>query len=44
MSGAAWHARIEYGGAVAGAGFLVTRRTVPTCAHVVRDSGLSPGP
>ncbi|ANP54843.1 hypothetical protein J2Z21_001503 [Streptomyces griseochromogenes] len=38
MSGAAWHARIEYGGAVAGAGFLVAPRTVLTCAHVVRDS------
>lgn len=38
MSDAAWHARIEYGGAVAGAGFLVAPRTVLTCAHVVRDS------
>ncbi|MFJ9863780.1 trypsin-like peptidase domain-containing protein [Streptomyces sp. NPDC101165] len=38
MSRDAWHARIEYGGAVAGAGFLVAPRTVLTCAHVVRDS------
>ncbi|MFF7751237.1 trypsin-like peptidase domain-containing protein [Streptomyces sp. NPDC007971] len=38
MRSAAWHARIEYGGAVAGAGFLVAPRTVLTCAHVVQDS------
>ncbi|GHI07979.1 hypothetical protein AQI88_40310 [Streptomyces cellostaticus] len=38
MSGDAWHARIECGGAIAGAGFLVAPRTVLTCAHVVRDS------
>lgn len=36
MSGAEWHARIEYDGKVAGAGFLVTRDKVLTCAHVVR--------
>ncbi|MCF3136938.1 VMAP-C domain-containing protein [Streptomyces olivochromogenes] len=42
MSGAAWHARIECGGAVSGAGFLVTPSKVLTCAHVVRDSALAP--
>ncbi|MFE0509980.1 trypsin-like peptidase domain-containing protein [Streptomyces sp. NPDC058964] len=42
MSGAAWHARIECGGTVAGAGFLVTSSKVLTCAHVVRDSQLAP--
>ncbi|MGW2744920.1 VMAP-C domain-containing protein [Streptomyces sp. NPDC001450] len=42
MSGAAWHARVECGGAVAGAGFLVAPRTVLTCAHVVQGS--EPGP
>ncbi|MGW7256309.1 hypothetical protein [Streptomyces sp. NPDC054834] len=37
MSRAAWHARIECGGEVAGAGFLVTPSKVLTCAHVVRN-------
>ncbi|MFI2431922.1 trypsin-like peptidase domain-containing protein [Streptomyces sp. NPDC018693] len=37
MKSAEWHARIEYAGAVAGAGFLVTPRTVLTCAHVVDE-------
>ncbi|MEU6550224.1 trypsin-like peptidase domain-containing protein [Streptomyces sp. NPDC046915] len=36
MSRAAWHVRIECGGEV-GAGFLVTRSKVLTCAHVVRN-------
>jgi hypothetical protein len=36
MNTAAWHARVECGGEVAGAGFLVTRSKVLTCAHVVR--------
>ncbi|MCX4761724.1 serine protease [Streptomyces sp. NBC_01275] len=35
---AAWHARIESVGQVAGAGFLITPRKVLTCAHVVRAS------
>ncbi|MDX3579430.1 trypsin-like peptidase domain-containing protein [Streptomyces sp. FL07-04A] len=35
MNSAEWHARIECGGRVAGAGFLVTPRKVLTCAHVV---------
>ncbi|MFJ7338257.1 trypsin-like peptidase domain-containing protein [Streptomyces sp. NPDC101116] len=35
MNSAEWHARIELRGRVAGAGFLVTPRTVLTCAHVV---------
>jgi hypothetical protein len=35
MKSAEWHARIEWAGTVAGAGFLVTPRTVLTCAHVV---------
>ncbi|MEU6138858.1 trypsin-like peptidase domain-containing protein [Streptomyces sp. NPDC047081] len=38
MRHAEWHARIECGGKVAGAGFLVTRDKVLTCAHVVEDS------
>ncbi|WP_432157970.1 trypsin-like peptidase domain-containing protein [Streptomyces sp. bgisy153] len=37
MKSAEWHARIECAGTVAGAGFLVTPRTVLTCAHVVAD-------
>ncbi|WP_097222959.1 MULTISPECIES: VMAP-C domain-containing protein [unclassified Streptomyces] len=37
MNSAEWHARIELRGRVAGAGFLVTPRTVLTCAHVVGD-------
>lgn len=41
MSSAAWHARIVCGREV-GAGFLVSRRRVLTCAHVVRHSGTSP--
>lgn len=36
MNSAQWHARIECGGQVAGAGFLVTPTTVLTCAHVVQ--------
>lgn len=39
MSAAQWQARIEYGGRVAGAGFLVTRDKVLTCAHVLRGAG-----
>ncbi|MET9388794.1 trypsin-like peptidase domain-containing protein [Streptomyces sp. NPDC006624] len=35
--GAEWHARVELRGRVAGAGFLVTPRTVVTCAHVAGD-------
>jgi hypothetical protein len=35
MKSAEWHARIECAGQVLGAGFLVTPRTVLTCAHVV---------
>lgn len=35
LTSAEWHARIECGGQVAGAGFLVTPDTVVTCAHVV---------
>ncbi|MFJ9564995.1 hypothetical protein ACIRQQ_33795 [Streptomyces fuscichromogenes] len=42
MSRAAWHARIECGGEVSGASFLVTSRTVLTCAHVVRNQDLAP--
>ncbi|GGM94840.1 VMAP-C domain-containing protein [Streptomyces fuscichromogenes] len=42
MSRAAWHARIACGGEVSGAGFLVTSRTVLTCAHVVRNQDLAP--
>ncbi|GAA3235509.1 hypothetical protein GCM10020256_53430 [Streptomyces thermocoprophilus] len=33
-TGAEWHARVESGGRIAGAGFLVTPDTVLTCAHV----------
>jgi len=36
MNSAEWHARIECGGEVAGAGFLVSPSRVLTCAHVVR--------
>ncbi|MFF0157955.1 trypsin-like peptidase domain-containing protein [Streptomyces sp. NPDC005263] len=36
MNSAEWHARIECGGEVAGAGFLVSPSKVLTCAHVVR--------
>lgn len=39
MSGTEWHARIECGGRVVGAGFLVTPNAVLTCAHVVLDRG-----
>ncbi|MFJ5260910.1 trypsin-like peptidase domain-containing protein [Streptomyces sp. NPDC088387] len=35
---AEWHARIEVGGGVAGAGFLITPDTVLTCAHVVQQA------
>lgn len=42
MSSAAWHARIECGGRVTGAGFLVTPSKVLTCAHVVQDGGRAP--
>ncbi|MEU1704319.1 trypsin-like peptidase domain-containing protein [Streptomyces sp. NPDC005706] len=35
MRGHAWHARIECGGSVLGAGFLVAPNMVLTCAHVV---------
>ncbi|MGW4907278.1 VMAP-C domain-containing protein [Streptomyces sp. NPDC004270] len=42
MSRAAWHARIECGGAVSGAGFLVAPRTVLTCAHVVQEREWAP--
>ncbi|MDG9717091.1 trypsin-like peptidase domain-containing protein [Streptomyces sp. DH24] len=42
MSSAAWHARIECGGRVAGAGFLVTPTKVLTCAHVVQDGERAP--
>lgn len=42
MSAAQWHARVEYGGKVAGAGFLVTRDKVLTCAHVVHGAGSQP--
>ncbi|WP_191871036.1 VMAP-C domain-containing protein [Streptomyces filipinensis] len=38
MTGASWQARIECGGVVAGAGFLVSPTTVLTCAHVVQGS------
>ncbi|MFJ4618194.1 trypsin-like peptidase domain-containing protein [Streptomyces sp. NPDC088812] len=37
MKSAEWHARIECAGQVVGAGFLVTPRTVLTCAHVVHE-------
>ncbi|WSQ08807.1 serine protease [Streptomyces sp. NBC_01231] len=36
MNSAEWHARIECGGEVTGAGFLVSPSKVLTCAHVVR--------
>ncbi|AKJ13383.1 hypothetical protein ABB07_26145 [Streptomyces incarnatus] len=39
MRSASWHARIECGDMVLGAGFLVGPSTVLTCAHVVQDSG-----
>ncbi|ELS52999.1 VMAP-C domain-containing protein [Streptomyces viridochromogenes] len=42
LKGAEWHARIECGGRVSGAGFLVTRGKVLTCAHVVDHSDLDP--
>ncbi|MFD5856357.1 VMAP-C domain-containing protein [Streptomyces chartreusis] len=42
MNSGDWHARIECGGKVAGAGFLVTQRKVLTCAHVVRHSDQAP--
>ncbi|MER5489849.1 trypsin-like peptidase domain-containing protein [Streptomyces sp. NPDC002490] len=38
---AAWHARVDCGREV-GAGFLVTARTVLTCAHVVRERAEAP--
>ncbi|MFI8537063.1 trypsin-like peptidase domain-containing protein [Streptomyces aquilus] len=37
MTGAAWQARIERAGQIAGAGFLVTHDRVLTCAHVVPE-------
>ncbi|MGW0581927.1 VMAP-C domain-containing protein, partial [Streptomyces sp. NPDC002920] len=37
MMSAEWHARVECGGQVVGAGFLVTPRRVLTCAHVVGE-------
>ncbi|MEU3728329.1 trypsin-like peptidase domain-containing protein [Streptomyces sp. NPDC033538] len=42
MSSATWHARIECGGRIAGAGFLVTPDKVLTCAHVVQDGDRDP--
>ncbi|MEV5544819.1 trypsin-like peptidase domain-containing protein [Streptomyces sp. NPDC052309] len=42
MNSAAWHARIECGGRITGAGFLVTPDKVVTCAHVVRDGDRHP--
>ncbi|MEV0171322.1 trypsin-like peptidase domain-containing protein [Streptomyces sp. NPDC050803] len=39
MNPTEWQARIECGGQVAGAGFLVTPTKVLTCAHVVAGSG-----
>ncbi|MEU6085616.1 trypsin-like peptidase domain-containing protein [Streptomyces sp. NPDC047085] len=42
MRGGSWNARIESGGVVIGAGFLVTPSTVLTCAHVVRDGDGAP--
>ncbi|MEE1756585.1 VMAP-C domain-containing protein [Streptomyces sp. SP18CS02] len=38
MGSPAWHARVDRDGEVAGSGFLVTERTVLTCAHVVADA------
>ncbi|MEV6613980.1 trypsin-like peptidase domain-containing protein [Streptomyces sp. NPDC051051] len=37
MRSAEWQARVECAGQVVGAGFLVTPRTVLTCAHVVHE-------
>ncbi|WP_143663376.1 S1 family peptidase, partial [Streptomyces bobili] len=37
MRSAEWQARIECAGQVVGAGFLITPRTVLTCAHVVHE-------
>jgi hypothetical protein len=34
----AWHARVDIGGIVEGSGFLVSARSVLTCAHVVRHA------
>ncbi|MGZ3115335.1 VMAP-C domain-containing protein [Streptomyces sp. H62] len=42
MTSAAWHARVECGGRIAGAGFLVTPDKVLTCAHVVQDGDRAP--
>ncbi|MER7371596.1 trypsin-like peptidase domain-containing protein [Streptomyces lanatus] len=42
LRGAEWHARVECGGTVCGAGFLVTGNTVLTCAHVVDNGDLGP--
>ncbi|MFG2883223.1 trypsin-like peptidase domain-containing protein [Streptomyces sp. NPDC048297] len=42
MTGGAWNARVECGGLVVGAGFLVAPRTVLTCAHVVQGSERAP--
>ncbi|SDO92340.1 Trypsin-like peptidase domain-containing protein [Streptomyces sp. cf386] len=42
LKGAEWHARIECGGTVSGAGFLVTPDKVLTCAHVIENSDLAP--
>ncbi|MFE5241699.1 MULTISPECIES: VMAP-C domain-containing protein [unclassified Streptomyces] len=38
MGSPAWQARIDLDGSVEGSGFLVSERTVLTCAHVVRDA------
>ncbi|MFJ6082456.1 trypsin-like peptidase domain-containing protein [Streptomyces sp. NPDC092369] len=37
-----WQARVECGGRLAGAGFLVTADKVLTCAHVVQDGDRAP--
>ncbi|MDH6215489.1 hypothetical protein M2283_002793 [Streptomyces pseudovenezuelae] len=37
-----WQARVECGGRLAGAGFLVTSDKVLTCAHVVQDGDRAP--
>ncbi|MFD5846371.1 VMAP-C domain-containing protein [Streptomyces chartreusis] len=42
LRGAEWHARIECGGRVSGAGFLVARDKVLTCAHVIEDGDVAP--
>ncbi|WP_369169128.1 trypsin-like peptidase domain-containing protein [Streptomyces sp. R28] len=42
LKGAEWHARIECGGRVSGAGFLVAPDKVLTCAHVVENSDVGP--